>query len=186
MYLTSCVYTGALPHRPRINVMSYTCVFPTVENVDFRPLLTHSHQSGHLFLDWFGESISPVNHRWWNTTLLNGGEMEGGSREGCIFDCTKGIIFNNLRLLTCQGSSCCGLHTSLVPFVSLRSTSTLRNTRDGRAISITNTHRPTITLVMIFLLATYPNLSGQTTATSLCRLIRVMMKMEAYMLTLHR
>lgn len=53
-------------------------------------------------------------------------------------------------------------------------------------MTITSTHMPTISLLTILLLAREDTLLGNTTDTSLCRLISVIRKMEAYMLELHR
>ena len=40
-----------------------------------------SDQSVHLFPDWFGESLLPVNHRGVNATLVSGVDTQGGREQ---------------------------------------------------------------------------------------------------------
>lgn len=100
-------------------------------------------------------------------------------------DWTIKIIVSH-RLLTCWGKVWLGAHTSIVLFISSLFTLMSRNTSDGIEIIITSSHVPAISLITIFLLAREDTFVGITTATSLCTLISVIIKTEAYMLQLHR
>ena len=62
----------------------------------------------YIFPDWFRESILPVNHRWVNARLLNGGQTQRGRSGGKVLGGGGGggrcLVSKCLSLFTAPGS----------------------------------------------------------------------------------